>query len=156
MAEWKDVDEETQEKKKQLTAERVLEVFKRITDEDSLVLGMDPRFSRPDWMIVTVLPVAPLPVRPSIVMGGGSARSQVRRYMLCLSPYLSLSLTTHPHPPSLLYTMYTYLIVLYKRYMRVGTAVMLPFQSGQFSRLFLCVYKLVGRTLVQKVFFLVI
>lgn len=39
---------------------------------------MDPQNCRPDWMILTVLPVPPLPVRPSIVMHGGSARSQVR------------------------------------------------------------------------------
>lgn len=36
---------------------------------------MDPKFARPDWMIVTVLPVPPLPVRPAVVMYG-SARNQ--------------------------------------------------------------------------------
>lgn len=37
---------------------------------------MDPRFARPDWMIVQVLPVPPLPVRPAVV-SFGSARNQV-------------------------------------------------------------------------------
>lgn len=37
---------------------------------------MNPKFARPDWMIITVLPVPPLPVRPSIVLSG-TARSQV-------------------------------------------------------------------------------
>ena len=78
-AEWKVTNEETQEKKINLTAERVHEIFKRINDEDCIILGMDPRFARPDWMIITVLPVPPLCVRPSIVMFGGSSRSQVRR-----------------------------------------------------------------------------
>ncbi len=57
-------------------AERVLEIFKNISDEDCKVLGMDPQFSRPDWMLVTCLPVPPLPVRPTVVMHG-SARNQV-------------------------------------------------------------------------------
>ena len=73
-------NEETQEKKINLTAETVHEIFKRISDEDCVVLGMDPRFARPDWMVITVLPVPPLCVRPSIVMFGGSSRSQVRAF----------------------------------------------------------------------------
>ena len=57
-------------------AERVLEIFKNISDEDCKVLGLDPQFSRPDWMLVTCLPVPPLAVRPTVVMHG-SARNQV-------------------------------------------------------------------------------
>lgn len=37
---------------------------------------MDPKWCRPDWLIVTVVPVPPLPVRPAVVMNG-SARNQV-------------------------------------------------------------------------------
>jgi DNA-directed RNA polymerase II subunit RPB1 len=73
-AEWKTVNEETQEKKIVLTAERVYEILKRISDEECIVLGLDPRFARPDWMIVTVMPVPPLCVRPAVVMFG-SARN---------------------------------------------------------------------------------
>lgn len=36
---------------------------------------MDPAHSRPDWMIIQVLPVAPLPVRPCVITFG-SARNQ--------------------------------------------------------------------------------
>ena len=75
-AEWKEVNEESQEKKIILSAERVLEVFKNISNEDCVILGMDSKFARPDWMILTVLPVPPLPVRPAVVMHG-SARNQV-------------------------------------------------------------------------------
>ena len=75
-AEWKDVNEKSQEKKMNVMAERVLEIFKNISDEDCRVLGLDPKFARPDWMIVTCLPVPPLPVRPTVVMHG-SARNQV-------------------------------------------------------------------------------
>ena len=72
------MNEDSQEKKIVLTAERVHEIFKRISDEECTIIGMDPKYCRPDWMILTVLPVPPLPVRPSIVMHGGSARSQVK------------------------------------------------------------------------------
>ena len=44
-------------------------------DEECYLLGMDPKYARPDWMIMTVLPVPPLPVRPAVVMHG-SARNQ--------------------------------------------------------------------------------
>ena len=70
------MNEDSQEKKVNLSAERVLEIFKNISNEDSIILGMDPKFARPDWMILTVLPVPPLPVRPAVVMHG-SARNQV-------------------------------------------------------------------------------
>lgn len=56
--------------------EKVHEVFRNISDEECYIIGMDPKFSRPDWMVVTVLPVPPLAVRPAVVMFG-SARNQV-------------------------------------------------------------------------------
>merc|ERR1719367_824436 len=74
-AEWKQMNEDTQEKKINLTAERVHEVFRHISDEECYILGMDPKFARPDWMICTCLPVPPLAVRPAVVMFG-SARNQ--------------------------------------------------------------------------------
>lgn len=77
IAEWKDTNEDSQEKKIVLTADRVHEIFKRISDDECQVLGMDHRYSRPDWMIVTVMPVPPLAVRPAVVMFG-SARNQVK------------------------------------------------------------------------------
>ncbi len=66
-----------------LSAERVLEIFKNVSDEDCVVLGMDPKYSRPDWMLVQVLPVPPLSVRPAVIMHG-SARNQVRPVWLAL------------------------------------------------------------------------
>ncbi|XP_071838270.1 DNA-directed RNA polymerase II subunit RPB1-like isoform X1 [Apostichopus japonicus] len=74
-AEWKQVNEDSQEKKIEVTAERIHEIFKRITDEECHAMGMDPKFARPDWMIGTVLPVPPLCVRPAVVMNG-SAKNQ--------------------------------------------------------------------------------
>ena len=63
--EWKQAPEENQERKMKLLAERVLAIFKAIPDSVCHILGMDPRHSRPDWMIITVLPVAPM-VKKSI------------------------------------------------------------------------------------------
>jgi DNA-directed RNA polymerase II subunit RPB1 len=48
------------------TAEIVLKIFKRISDEDVNFMGFSPIWSRPDWMVCQVLPVAPPSVRPSV------------------------------------------------------------------------------------------
>ncbi|KVH98536.1 Aspartate decarboxylase-like domain-containing protein [Cynara cardunculus var. scolymus] len=56
---------EPAERKQQLSAERVLSVLKRISDEDCMLLGLNPKYARPDWMILQVLPIPPPPVRPS-------------------------------------------------------------------------------------------
>jgi len=63
------------ERKQEISAERALEILRRISDEDCEILGFNPKFSRPDWMILTVLPVPPPPVRPSVQMDS-SARSE--------------------------------------------------------------------------------
>ncbi|CAN0918886.1 DNA-directed RNA polymerase II subunit RPB1 [Linum grandiflorum] len=60
------------ERKQTLTAERVLNVLKRISDEDCLLLGLNPKYARPDWMILQVLPIPPPPVRPSVMMDTSS------------------------------------------------------------------------------------
>lgn len=74
-AQWKQTNEDTQERKTELTAERVWEIFKNISDEECEILGMDPKFARPDSMIITVLPVPPLCVRPAVTMFG-TAKNQ--------------------------------------------------------------------------------
>ncbi|CAF4965887.1 unnamed protein product, partial [Rotaria magnacalcarata] len=73
--EWKEAPDENQERKTKLSAERVLSIFKAIPDQVCHLLGMDPRHARPDWMIITVLPVPPMCVRPSVLVFG-TARSQ--------------------------------------------------------------------------------
>ena len=51
-----------------LQCEMILRAFQRITDEDCRLIGLNPEFARPEWMICTVLAVPPLAVRPSVVM----------------------------------------------------------------------------------------
>ncbi len=52
----------------QLQTEMVLRAFQRMTNQDVARLGFDAKFSRPEWMVCTVLAVPPLSVRPSVVM----------------------------------------------------------------------------------------
>lgn len=49
-----------------LSTEEILNIFKHISPQDSHRLGFNEEFARPEWMILTVLPVPPPPVRPSI------------------------------------------------------------------------------------------
>ena len=43
-----------------LTASEVRERLERISDEDSLILGVNPKVARPEWLVLTVLPVPPV------------------------------------------------------------------------------------------------
>lgn len=54
-----------------LTPTEIRDRFENIPDEDVRVLGMDPDNARPEWMILTVLPVPPVTVRPSITLESG-------------------------------------------------------------------------------------
>ncbi len=49
----------------------IREWFEDIPDEDIEVLGIDAEKSRPEWMILTVLPVPPVTARPSITLDNG-------------------------------------------------------------------------------------
>lgn len=59
-----------------MTPEYVQMLFKRLPDEDCMLMGFDPQFSRPEWMICSVLPVAPPSVRPSVKKEGQQPRSE--------------------------------------------------------------------------------
>ena len=54
-----------------LTDSQVRERLEKITDEDSFVLGVNPNVARPEWMVLTALPVPPVTVRPSITIESG-------------------------------------------------------------------------------------
>jgi DNA-directed RNA polymerase beta' subunit len=73
IAEWKDKSKETSVQQ-EFTAEDVLRIFKRITNEDMELMGFNPKWNRPEWMICTVLPVPPPAVRPSIIEENGQRR----------------------------------------------------------------------------------
>lgn len=48
----------------------VVKLLRQIREEDILILGLDPVHSRPEWLLIQVLPVPPLHVRPSVVAAG--------------------------------------------------------------------------------------
>lgn len=54
-----------------LTPSDVRERLERITDDDAMLLGVNPKVARPEWMILTALPVPPVTVRPSITLESG-------------------------------------------------------------------------------------
>ena len=49
--------------------ERAHAILKGVTDTDARRIGFNPQYARPDWMVLTVLPIPPPHVRPSIQMG---------------------------------------------------------------------------------------
>ncbi|KAI1342827.1 DNA-directed RNA polymerase II subunit RPB1 [Xylariaceae sp. FL0016] len=53
-----------------ISPEMALNILKHISDEDLRDMGLNTDYARPEWMIITVLPVPPPPVRPSISMDG--------------------------------------------------------------------------------------
>lgn len=54
-----------------LTPKEVRERLERIPDKDLYPLGINPKVARPEWMILTALPVPPVTVRPSITLESG-------------------------------------------------------------------------------------
>ena len=54
-----------------LTPMDIRERLEMIPDEDVLLMEMDPAVARPEWTVLTVLPVPPVTVRPSITLESG-------------------------------------------------------------------------------------
>lgn len=50
--------------------------MKKIPGDDLHIMGLNAEYARPDWMILTVMPVPPAAVRPSISVDGGALRSE--------------------------------------------------------------------------------
>ena len=56
---------------KKLTPKDIRERLMNIPDDDLVLLGIDPSTTRPEYMILTVLPVPPITVRPTITLETG-------------------------------------------------------------------------------------
>ncbi len=56
---------------KKVTPIEVREKLEKIPDSDAILLGFDPEFSRPEWMVLELLPVPPVTVRPPITLENG-------------------------------------------------------------------------------------
>ena len=66
----KDEDETKDLDKKPITPQDALNVFRHLSDNTLALLGLNVDYARPEWMVLTVLPVPPPPVRPSISVDG--------------------------------------------------------------------------------------
>ncbi|CAG8437968.1 16808_t:CDS:10 [Acaulospora morrowiae] len=60
-----------------LNAMKVLELFKKISDEDSELLGLDPQNVRPELFIWQRVPVPPVAIRPSIAQDNASTEDDL-------------------------------------------------------------------------------
>ena len=67
-----DENEGQQPEKKPITPQMALNIFRHISTEEITKMGLSNDYARPEWMIITVLPVPPPPVRPSISVDGGN------------------------------------------------------------------------------------
>jgi len=59
------------EKDKRLTPIEVRARLAKVLDEDCILLGLNPRYARPEWMVLNVLPIPPVTIRPSITLETG-------------------------------------------------------------------------------------
>lgn len=69
-------DEAAEPEERNISPGEVYNILKKITPEDLHIMGLNADYARPDWMILTVLPVPPAAVRPSIAVDGGAMRSE--------------------------------------------------------------------------------
>ena len=68
--------EGAQNETKPITPSMAYNIFRRISTEDIKAMGLSNDYARPEWMIVTVIPVPPPPVRPSISVDGSGQGMQ--------------------------------------------------------------------------------
>ncbi len=59
------------ENDKRLSPVEIKTRFEKIPDQDVLVLGLNPEYARPEWMLLTMLPIPPVTMRPSITLETG-------------------------------------------------------------------------------------
>jgi DNA-directed RNA polymerase II subunit RPB1 len=81
--EWKaGVLEDDSLRKQLFGAQQVLDLFRRISDDDVEAMGLSAKYSRPEWMICTVLPVPPPSVRPCVHHETGQRQEDDLSYTL--------------------------------------------------------------------------
>jgi DNA-directed RNA polymerase II subunit RPB1 len=71
-----DKEEGAEPEKRVVSPGEIHNVLKKISAEDLNIMGLNADYARPDWMILTVLPVPPAAVRPSVSVDGGAIRSE--------------------------------------------------------------------------------
>ncbi|MBI4154429.1 DNA-directed RNA polymerase subunit A' [Candidatus Woesearchaeota archaeon] len=56
---------------KRVSPIELLARMEKVQDDDIYLLGIKPEFARPDWMVLTLLPIPPVTMRPSITLESG-------------------------------------------------------------------------------------
>lgn len=57
--------------KEEMLASEIRDMLSGISDDSLRKLGFDPQYARPEWMVLSALPVPPVNVRPSITLETG-------------------------------------------------------------------------------------
>ena len=60
---------------REITPKEVLQIFEKIPEDEMIMLGFNPKYAKPQWMIIQNLAVCPPQVRPSVSVDS-SLRSQ--------------------------------------------------------------------------------
>ncbi len=59
------------EDERRLTSIEIRARMEKISDDDCRVFGLNPEFMRPEWAVLTLLPIPPVSMRPSITLDSG-------------------------------------------------------------------------------------
>ncbi|MFH1053505.1 MAG: DNA-directed RNA polymerase subunit A' [Candidatus Woesearchaeota archaeon] len=59
------------ENEKRISPIEIRARLEKITDDDIEIFGLNPKTIRPEWMVLTVLPIPPVTIRPSITLESG-------------------------------------------------------------------------------------
>ena len=59
------------ENEKRLSPIEIRARLEKISDEDCKMFGLNPEYMRPEWAILTILPIPPVTMRPSITLESG-------------------------------------------------------------------------------------
>ena len=60
------------EKDRKLNSIEIRARLEKVPDNDLFVFGLNPEIARPEWLILTILPIPPVTMRPSITLESGS------------------------------------------------------------------------------------
>ena len=69
-------EESGEQEKRVVSPGEIHNLLQKISPEDLHIMGLNAEYARPDWMVLTILPVPPAAVRPSISVNGGAMRSE--------------------------------------------------------------------------------
>ncbi|GBG58625.1 hypothetical protein CBR_g25 [Chara braunii] len=67
-----------------LRAGKVHDMLELVSDENCVKMGLNPKRTRPEWMILTIFPVAPMVIRPNCTLLGGAQSKKGGKLRMCI------------------------------------------------------------------------